>query len=132
MLAAWTGAILEHRDPVTNLLHVPEGDGTIGGPVASPERYVSSGFEWQLRNRVFMADRYRLPAGAQSNRDYLSSVDEARRWLKRTWAAHPPWNRRKLDLPGGGDPPGPSGRRQRRAGRATARPPKPARRGRTR
>ena len=91
VLAAWTGAILEHRDPVTNLLRVPEGDGTIGGAVASPERYVSSGFEWQLRNRVFMADRYRLPAGAQSNRDYLASVDEARPWLEQTWAAHPPW-----------------------------------------
>ena len=91
VLAAWTGAILEHRDPVTNLLQVPEGDGTIGGAVASPERYVSSGFEWQLRNRVFMADLYRLPAGAQSNRDYLATVDQARRWLEETWAAHPPW-----------------------------------------
>ena len=91
VLAAWTGAILEHRDPATCLLRVPEGDGTIGGAVASPERYVSSGFEWQLRNRVFMADRYRLPAGAQSNRDYLATVGEARGWLEETWAAHPPW-----------------------------------------
>ena len=91
VLAAWTGAILEHRDPATNLLRVSDGDGTIGGAVASPERYVSSGFEWQLRNRVFMADRYRLPAGAQSNRDYLATVDQARRWLEETWAAHPPW-----------------------------------------
>ena len=91
VLAAWTGAILEHRDPVTNLLQVPAGDGTIGGAVASPERYVASGFEWQLRNRVFMADLYRLPAGAQSNRDYLATVDQARRWLEETWAAHPPW-----------------------------------------
>ena len=90
-LEAWSGAILEHRDPVTNLLRVAEGDGTIGGAVASPERYVSSGFEWQLRNRVFMADRYRLPAGAQSNRDYLATVDDARRWLEETWAARPPW-----------------------------------------
>ena len=84
VLAAWTGAILEHRDPATNLLRVSDGDGTIGGAVASPERYVSSGFEWQLRNRVFMADRYRLPAGAQSNRDYLATVDQARRWLEET------------------------------------------------
>ena len=38
-----------------------------------------------------MADRYRLPAGAQSNRDYLATVDEARGWLEETWAAHPPW-----------------------------------------
>ena len=91
VLEAWTGAILEHRDPVTNLLQVPQGDGTIGGAVASPERYVSSGFEWQLRNRVFMADLYRLPAGAQSNRDYLATADQARRWLEETWAAHPPW-----------------------------------------
>lgn len=91
VLAVWTDAVLEHLDPATNLLRVPEGDGTIGGAVASPERYVSSGFEWQLRNRVFMADRYRLPAGAQSNRDYLATVDEARRWLEATWAAHAPW-----------------------------------------
>ena len=91
VLEAWTGAILEHRDPVTNLLRVPQGDGTIGGAVASPERYVSSGFEWQLRNRVFMADRYRLPAGAQSNRDYLATVDAARQWLEETWATRPPW-----------------------------------------
>ena len=91
VLNAWTGAILEHRDPATNLLRVPDGDGAVGGAVASPERYVSSGFEWQLRNRVFMADRYRLPAGAQSNRDYLATVDQARRWLEETWAAHPPW-----------------------------------------
>ena len=90
-LEAWSGAILEHRDPVTNLLRVAAGDGTIGGAVASPERYVSSGFEWQLRNRVFMADRYRLPTGAQSNRDYLATVAEARRWLEETWAARPPW-----------------------------------------
>ena len=91
VLDAWTGAILEHRDPATNLLRVPDGDGAVGGAVASPERYVSSGFEWQLRNRVFMADSYRLPAGAQSNRDYLATVDQARRWLEETWAAHPPW-----------------------------------------
>ena len=78
MLAAWTEAILQHRDPATDLLRVPQGDGTIGGAVASPERYVASGFEWQLRNRVFMADRYRLPTGAQSNRDYLATVDAAR------------------------------------------------------
>jgi len=91
VLEAWTGAILQHRDPVTDLLRVPEGDGTIGGAVASPDRYVSSGFEWQLRNRVFMADRYRLPAGAQSNRDYLATVDDARQWLEQTWAARPPW-----------------------------------------
>ncbi len=90
-LDAWTGAVLRHLDPATNLLRVPEGDGTIGGAVASPERYVSSGFEWQLRNRVFMADRYRLPPGAQSNRDYLATVEEARAWLAETWAAHPPW-----------------------------------------
>ena len=90
-LEAWSGAILEHRDPVTNLMRVAEGDGTIGGAVASPERYVASGFEWQLRNRVFMADRYRLPTGAQSNRDYLATVAEARRWLEETWAARPPW-----------------------------------------
>ena len=31
-----------------------------------------------------MADRYRLPAGAQSNRDYLATVDQARRWLEET------------------------------------------------
>ena len=91
VLAAWTDAVLEHLDPATNLLRVPEGDGTIGGAVASPERYVSSGFEWQLHNRVFMADRYRLPAGAQSNRDYLATVEEARGWLEATWAAHAPW-----------------------------------------
>ena len=91
VLAAWTDAVLEYLDPATNLLRVPEGDGAIGGAVASPERYVSSGFEWQLRNRVFMADRYRLPAGAQSNRDFLATVDEARGWLEETWAAHPPW-----------------------------------------
>lgn len=91
VLAEWTDAVLTHLDPATDLLRVPEGDGTIGGAVASPERYVSSGFEWQLRNRVFMADRYRLPAGAQSNRDYLATVDEARRWLEETWAAHAPW-----------------------------------------
>ena len=91
VLAAWTGAILQHLDPDTNLLQVADGDGTIGGAVSSPQRYVSSGFEWQLRNRVFMADRYRLPAGAQSNCDYLADVDRARRWLEETWAAHPPW-----------------------------------------
>ena len=91
VLAEWTGAILEHMDPATGLLRVPEGDGTIGGAFASPERYVSSGFEWQLRNRVFMADRYRLPPGAQSNRDYLATADEARGWLEATWAAHAPW-----------------------------------------
>ncbi len=91
VLAAWTDAVLEHLDPAANLLRVPEGDGTIGGAIASPERYVSSGFEWQLRNRVFMADRYRLPAGTQSNRDYLATVAEARRWLEETWAGHAPW-----------------------------------------
>ena len=91
VLAAWTDAVLEHLDPATQLLRVPAGDGTIGGAVASPERYVSSGFEWQLRNRVFMADRYRLPAGAQSNRDYLATVEQARGWLEETWAAHAPW-----------------------------------------
>jgi len=91
VLDAWTGAVLEHLEPASNLLRVPEGDGTIGGAVASPERYVSSGFEWQLRNRVFMADRYRLPPGAQSNRDYLATVEEARGWLEATWAAHAPW-----------------------------------------
>ena len=91
VLTEWTDAILEHLDPATDLLRVPDGDGTIGGAVASPERYVSSGFEWQLRNRVFMADRYLLPAGAQSNRDYLATIEEARRWLEETWAAHAPW-----------------------------------------
>ena len=91
VLDAWTGAVLEHLDPATNLLRVPDGDGTIGGAVASPERYVSSGFEWQLRNRVFMADRYRLLPGAQSNRDYLATIEEARGWLEVTWAAHAPW-----------------------------------------
>ena len=38
-----------------------------------------------------MADRYRLPAGAQSNRDYLATVEQARGWLEETWAAHAPW-----------------------------------------
>ena len=78
--------------PPPNLLRVPEGEGTIGGAVAAPERYVSSGFEWQLRNRVFMADRYRLPAGrpVQPRLPGDRRSRHAAGW-KQTWAAHAPW-----------------------------------------
>ena len=91
VLNAWTGAILDRLDPATHMLRVDPEDGAIGGEIASPERYVSSGFEWQLRNRVFMADVYRLPAGAQSNEDYLATTERALGWLEKTWRDWFPW-----------------------------------------
>ena len=90
-LTSWTGAILDHLDPATNLLRVDPEDGAIGGDIASPDRYISSGFEWQLRNRVFMADRYRLPAGAQPNEDYLATAEKAEAWLEENWRDKCPW-----------------------------------------
>jgi len=91
ILACWTDAILGHLDPQSNLLRASAEDCSVGGAIASPERYVSYAFEWQLRNRIFMPEVYRLPVGAQANEDYLASVDKARVWLEETWDDNTPW-----------------------------------------
>lgn len=91
VLNAWVGQINRYLDPESGLLRIQPGEGTTGGAIASPERYVSSGYEWQLRNRVFMADRYQPPVGTAANEDYLATPEKARRWLEETWSVKDPW-----------------------------------------
>ena len=91
VIDAWIKTVAGHLDPETGFLRIQPGEGTIGGAVASPERYVAYGFEWTLRNRVFMADRFAPPPGASTNEDYLETPEKARSWLEETWAEQDPW-----------------------------------------
>ena len=91
VLDAIVGVFDRHLDPETGLLRIQPREGTGGGAISSPERYVSSGYEWQLRNRVFMADRYQPPVGTAANEDYIETPAKAQRWLEDIWRDQRPW-----------------------------------------
>ena len=91
VLDAWVDQINRYLDPESGLLRIQPGEGATGGAIASPERYVSSGYDWQLRNRVFMADRYQPPVGTAANEDYFATPEKARRWLEEIWSEKAPW-----------------------------------------
>ena len=70
--------INRYLDPKSGLLHIQPGEGATGGAIASRERYVSSGYRWQLRDRVFMAYHYQSLVGATANEDYFATAEKAR------------------------------------------------------
>lgn len=70
----WTYEINKHIDPSTNLLQVnPANERINNGPHISPNRYVSSAYDWSLKYRIFEPDAYRMPAGTMTDIDHLES-----------------------------------------------------------
>ena len=90
VLDAWIGEVLKHRDPKDNLIKGP-------GAPAVPRTidkwgYLSFGFQWQLRNRVFLAKRYQAPPGAQVSEDFCRSKAAALKLFDSLpWAKNPYW-----------------------------------------
>ena len=92
VLDAWTGEILTHRDEKDNLIKGPHE----GMPDLPPEidkwGYLSYAFQWQLRNRVFMADRYAAPPACQVSEDYCADKETARNLFNSLpWQKNPYW-----------------------------------------
>jgi len=69
VLNQWIGEINAHLNPETNLLKGPDHGSCNPGDWG----YLSHSYDWQLRNRVFMADRYRLPVGGLHGKDPLAT-----------------------------------------------------------
>jgi hypothetical protein len=72
VLDAWIGELNRHINPKTGLL---DGPGH-GAPRRDPG-YLSHSYDWQMQNRVFIADRYTLPPGALHGGDPLPTKDVA-------------------------------------------------------
>ncbi len=72
VLDAWIGEINKHIDPKTGLVTGPGH----GAPRRDPG-YISHSYNWQMQNRVFMADRYTLPPGALHGGDPLPTQEAA-------------------------------------------------------
>jgi len=89
ILDAWIDAVNQHLDPKTNLLEGPDQGSADQGNM----RYLSHSYDWQLRNRVFMADRYTLPPGGLHGRDPMPTQAaaikcfNAKPWATNAYAA---------------------------------------------
>ena len=70
-----------HIDPADNLLKGPSGAEAPHGAVVSRAGYVSNGYAWQLRNRVFMAGDGVPPVGTMAEEDFLRDRETALKWL---------------------------------------------------
>ena len=75
VIDAWTTEMNAYVDPETGLLNGPCGNEAPHGEIVSLERYLSHGYEWNLRNRIFAADRYQAPPGQMADVDHLRSRD---------------------------------------------------------
>jgi len=85
VLDAWIGEVNKHIDPKTGLL-----DGPGHGAAASGMGYLSHGYDWNMRNRVFMADRYTLPPGALHGGDPLPTREAAiKSFNSKPWSSNP-------------------------------------------
>jgi len=81
ILKNWVAAMNSHIDPKDNLLKGPSGPEAPHGSVVSKAGYVSNGYAWQLRNRVFMAGSYVPPVGSMTTEDFLRNRETALKWL---------------------------------------------------
>ena len=89
ILDQWIDEINAHINPETHLLEGPD-HGT-----CNPRDwgYLSHSYDWQLRNRVFMADRYQLPPGGLHGEDPLATEKmaieafNAEPWATNSYAA---------------------------------------------
>jgi len=81
ILKKWIAAMNRHIDPKDKLLKGPSGPEAPHGSVVSKAGYVSNGYAWQLRNRVFMAGSYVPPVGSMTTEDFLRDRKTALKWL---------------------------------------------------
>jgi len=72
VLDAWIGEVNKHIDLKTGLLNGPSH-----GAPRRDRAYISSGYDWNVQNRVFMTDRYTLPPGAMHGGDPLPTREAA-------------------------------------------------------
>ena len=83
ILDEWIGEVNKHLDSKTNLLKGPDN----GSAKKNDRGYLSHSYDWQLRNRVFMTDRYTMPPGGLHGRDPLPTKEAAIKSFKsKTWA----------------------------------------------
>jgi hypothetical protein len=90
VMDAWIAEVLRHRDAKDNLIKGP------GAPAVPREidkwGYLSFGFQWQLRNRVFLAGKYAAPPGCQVSEDFCRDEETAMKLFDSLpWAANPYW-----------------------------------------
>lgn len=72
VMEEWINGINKYLDPKTNLLNGPSH----GSPTKDPA-YLSHSYDWNSRNRVFTADRYKLPPGGLHGGDPLPTKEAA-------------------------------------------------------
>lgn len=72
VLDAWIGEVNKHINQKTGLLNGPSHGAPRGDP-----GYISHGYDWNMQNRGFMADRYTLPPGALHGGDPLPTKEAA-------------------------------------------------------
>jgi len=85
ILDEWIGEVNKHLDPKTNLLKGPD----YGSAKRNDMGYLSHSYDWQLRNRVFMTDRYALPPGGLHGRDPLPTKEVAiKSFNNKPWAGN--------------------------------------------
>ena len=92
VLDACINEVLEYRDEKDNKLKGPvEG---LPGMQEGIDKwgYVSFSFQWQLRNRVFLAGKYAAPPGAQISENFVRSKEAALELFNSLpWATRPYW-----------------------------------------
>ena len=85
ILDEWIGEVNKHLDPKTNLLKGPDYGSAKKGDMG----YLSHSYDWQLRNRVFMTDRYALPPGGLHGGDPLPTKEAAiKSFNSKPWAGN--------------------------------------------
>jgi hypothetical protein len=73
----WVDARLEYLDPATGLIDC-SGLGVYlwysQGPNTTISQYVSSGLAWNMENRLFAPEKYRVQPGKNATKDALESI----------------------------------------------------------
>jgi len=92
VLDAWVAEMLKHRDAKDNLIKGLDTGAPSGTKLIDRWGYLSTGFQWQLRNRVFMAGKYIAPPGCQVSEDFCRDKETALKLFNSLpWADNPYW-----------------------------------------
>jgi len=92
VMDSWIDEMLKHRDAKDNLIKGPDTGAPSGTKGIDKWGYLSYGFQWQLRNRVFLAGKYIAPPGSQVSEDFCRDKETALKLFNSLpWADDPYW-----------------------------------------